>query len=230
MNLRLRVLSLTATRGFVRDGSSAIAVRLLQFRWPFVVFAAALSLSIVGVSASQSPPSTAPPMPDYLEAPGIYERPIFVAAELAVLPSGLVNRAFFPGEDGTLGLEGILAREMTDGCVLLDGRTDSLSQVPGRHQNFESSVNDADNIVEATVTGTRTGFTFGSAGTLVRLQAEQVFKGAAPSETKYVFFPYGDLQVGDTRICVRDPNWGEVPRVGDRAVLLFAGHKHNQRI
>ncbi len=228
MNLRFCALSLTAALGFVRAGRSAIAVRLLQVRRPFVVFAAALSLSIVGASASQSPPSTAPPMPDYLEVPGTYERPIFVAADVVMLPNGQVNRAFFPGEYGTSGLERILSREKTNDCVLLDDPTDPMSQVPARHESLEGSINDNDNIVEATVTGTRTGFALGRAGTLVRLQVELVLKGARPSQTKYVFFPYGDLEVGATRICVRDPHWGEVPRVGDRVVVLFAGHKHNE--
>ncbi len=203
-------------------------MRFLRVRRPLVVFAAALSLSVAG--AESQPPPTAPPMPDYLEVPEIYALPIFVAADIAVLPNGQVNRTFFPGEDGTLGLESILARETTNGCVLLDAPTAAMSRVPGRHQNLESSIADADNIVEVTVTGIRTGFNFGSPGTLVRLQVEQVFKGAPPSETKYVFFPYGDLQVGGIRICARDPHWGEVPHVGDRLVILFAGHQHNDLI
>ncbi len=230
MNLRFRVLPLTASLGFVRAGSSAIAERLLQFRWPFVVFAAALSLSVVGVGASQSPPSTAPPMPDYLEVPGIYERPIFVAAELTVLPDGQINRAFFPDEYLADGFELFLSREQTDGCILARDTTDALSRSPGSHQDLASAIGATDNVIEAEVSGSRLGFTFERPGTLIRLDVMAVLKGSAPAETKYIHFPVGDLDVGGTRICARSSIWGELPRVGDRVIVLFNGHQHNQAV
>ncbi len=205
-------------------------MRLLPVRRPFIVLAVALSLNVVGVSASQSPPIAAAPMPDYLEVPGVYERPIFVAADVALLPNGQVNRVYSPEDASAAGLEDLLARKQVGGCVLVEMTGDGLSQSPGSHQDFASAIRTTDNMVEALVSGTRLGFTFERPGTLVRLEIVEVLKGSAPAETKYIHFPVGDLEVGGTRICARSSSWGELPRIGDRVILLFDGHKHNQTV
>jgi hypothetical protein len=77
------------------------------------------------------------------------------------------------------------------------------------------------------VVGEAGGFFGGIPGTLVEVKPEEIYiqeDGVFRSETYFVFFPVGEVRLGNRKICKTDPSYPEVPAVGDDLVVFVPRH------
>lgn len=88
---------------------------------------------------------------------------------------------------------------------------------------------DADWIFTARVTALRAGFRQIVPGTMLEIEPLKIFKGPEDRLGRhYVFFPAGEVQVGDWKICHSDASYPALPDLGDELILMVRLSAVNQ--
>jgi hypothetical protein len=156
-------------------------------------------------------------MPLFLMDPPI-PNPIWVDVRLILKPDGSLNREIMHPSVAEM-IEELLRRPAVRGCVQTDTVwVDSTSPPP--RESLDDAIRSSDFILLARVTGRSNGFYGGVAGTLLRLEPRQIFKGLGGAASYYAFMPVGSFSLGSKRICKTDERYAELPGLGDEALTF----------
>lgn len=170
-------------------------------------------------------------LPDGLEIVEMAPRlPSFVRAHVVMGPGGRVADNLFL--DSTRDLIQRWVEQSDQECHKPFEQEPLPFDDGQRRSNLASAAETAGWVVVARVTGRAPGFAGLRAGTLLRVQPEEVLSGDRDRTAEhYVFLEVGSFEVGGKKICTpgylaRDH--AALPRVGER-VLLFVGTRYKNR-
>jgi hypothetical protein len=161
------------------------------------------------------------PMPETLSNRAAL--PFWVDADQVLKKNGQINSELL-GHEATRDIERILSKPAQDGCIqageiLIDRITINGKMI--RRTSLAETFGSAAVAMRGRVTGRSVGFQGSFAGTLIRFEATTIYKDTSrPQRLYYTFMPVGRLKIGNRTICKTDPNYAEVPEVGDEIVLL----------
>jgi hypothetical protein len=110
-----------------------------------------------------------------------------------------------------------------DDCRSWDSTLDYQWDAPS---TLEEATTKVSNVLLTRVTGMTEGFYSSLAGTLVRLETEEILKGEESlASTQYIFLPVADFTVGKQRVCRTNDTYPPLPDLNDRVVLSFNFHE-----
>lgn len=158
-------------------------------------------------------------MPELIHFKEHYDWPLFVAAERVFLASGEVDPELFQAPIAR-GIIRLLNLPRKGGCVSFDYIT-SLDQPPSDRAHLADALRNSDNVILAVVTGRRYGFWEDRPGSLLRIATEEVLKGSPLRDINYLFFAVGNFQVNNVKLCIKNPNFGPLPGVDERVIVMF---------
>lgn len=163
------------------------------------------------------------PMPEKIEIWEDRRYPWFVALEKVFLPSGEFDDTFASVdliENGPTVLSAFEKRR-PDGCADLTVLS-SMDEHAMLGFSLAESVANAESVIIVRVTGQRVGVQDTFIGSAFRLETAEVLKGAGPlPRTNYVFLRGGEARVWGERVCSTNPFSGDLPAVGEEAVVLL---------
>ena len=153
-----------------------------------------------------------------------YEDPIFISVASAFDKAGSPDfHTIGPRQKQTI--EDVLsAHEKSEKCASWYYSADDEFGAP---KSLEEAAAKLDNLVLGKVTGLAPGFYQERIGTIVRIETEEVIKGAPPWITNYVFFPIVDVTIAGRRICRTNSEYPRLPELGDELVVFFPNHRFN---
>ncbi len=166
-------------------------------------------------------------IPEFLWEPAIDDPnafPRFVRLDRALDANGSLDAAVF--EEAFISLNRYLF-ESDPGEPCIRAGLISIHDSPApTWVDYQSVVDNYPNLVVAKVAAQGHGFFWGSPGTLLRLEQDQILKGDDRWDSKYLFFGAGEMNLGDRRICVSHTRYPELPEIHDR--ILVAHHSTAQ--
>lgn len=160
------------------------------------------------------------PMPQVLySSSSAHSYATWVAASAALDSSGAFDESLFPPQ-GLRHLRRHLSKlPVKSGCIQYGPIYHDLVGAPSWGTRQEILTN-SDLVIRGTVVGQEYGFKNSTPGKLFKLRADAVLKSKLEDlRTYYVFFPVGEFQIGDWRICKTDPRYPPLPRLGDELVV-----------
>ena len=176
-------------------------------------------------AASPHPASTGASMPALVESIDP-ERPwpVFVAAELAVTPSGAVAEDLFDlGTVWTIQHALETLRDPMGGDCIPWGEAYHFGPTTPHFDSVADLVTHSTPIVRGRVVGSRPGFSSGVPGQLLKIEVLEQLKADEGLSYAYVFFPVGRLEVGEQAICKTDVRYARVPEEGTEILVLAQG-------
>ncbi len=203
--------------GFLYEGSHAPALR-----WLGMLFSLALTASSPVVSAEAARPA---PMPEVMrsEHSRPSDDPFWIDANRVFTKDGQIDAQLL-GPHETSYVSRVLATPERDGCIQAGEIFVDRIVMNGkiiRRTSLDETFGSAGVAIRGRVTGRSTGFEGTTAGTLIRFEPITIYKdNSRPQKVYYTFMPVGRFRVGNKTICKTDPNYAEVPEVGDEIVLL----------
>ncbi len=170
------------------------------------------------------------PMPEIIEIWDDQQYPWFVAAEKVFLPSGefddtLASDRMIRFEPSVVtALERCRPGECADLAVL-----SSIDEHTMLGQSLEESLENSESVLEAKVSGLRAGVQGSSIGLAVRIENLSILSGPGPrSQVNYVFLRGGEFQVWGKSVCSSNPLGTELPRLGERVLVLLGSSFQNR--
>lgn len=170
------------------------------------------------------------PMPEIIEIWDDQQYPWFVAVEKVFLPAGEF--------DDTLASDRMIRYEPSVVTALEESRPGECAELTilssiDEHtvlgQSLEESLENSENVLEARVSGLRAGVQGSSMGLVFRLENLSVLKGPGPRfQVNFVFLRGGELQVWDKPVCSSNPLGTELPRLGERVLVLLGSSFQNR--
>ncbi len=166
-----------------------------------------------------------------LEVPALVESvdperpwPVFVAAELAVTPSGAVVEDLFDlGTVSTIQHALETLRDPMGGDCIPWGEAYHFGPTTPHIDSIADLVTASAPIVRGRVVGSRLGFSSGVPGQLLKIEVIEQIKGDERPSYAYVFYPVGRLEVGEQVICKTDGRYARVPEVGTEILAFGQG-------
>ena len=166
---------------------------------------------------AQSGPSEDMPEMAFMN-PDVSVYPDWVRADRVLDAEGKVDSAMFhpPNVDSLERL--FKAHPKGKSCMALDEVF--VQEGADRIVSFEETVREADWVFVGEITGKAGGFMQHQPGTLLRIEPQEVLRGPLDRTYPHYFFvPAGHIRVGDMALCVTDPVYTVVPKVGTRVLL-----------
>jgi hypothetical protein len=193
---------------------------------PFVtIIAFSLTGLAYGGSWNALRSAEAPEGPNSL--PGVYylagdpDRgyPVWVDEKNMVTPSGDLNtKLVAPSE--LLFMHDYLSSPPKNGCTQVGEFFEDFAGLPPRRTVEEATTNSR-LVILGTVTAKASGFSGAIPGQLLRIEPTEILKGHARNvDAYYVFFPVGQVTLGETKLCKSDSRYPEAPRLGDSLVIF----------
>ena len=190
--------------------------------WIAVVLAVAGG---TGWATGPDPASTGTSVPALVESLDP-ERPwpFFVAAELAVTPSGAVAEDLFHfAARRTIQHALETLRDPLGGDCIPWGEAYHFGVVAPHLDSIIALVTHSEPIVRGRVVGSRPGFSSSVPGQLLKIEVIEELKGDEGLSYGYVFFPVVRMEVGDQTICKTDVRYPRVPEEGTEILVLAQG-------
>lgn len=196
-----------------------------MFRSPFPLtnfYAAALVFLALPVLAGEVPvrQDLGEAMPQVLySSNAAHSFATWVSASAALEPSGSFDeRLFHPQIREKLDYH--LSQEPSaDGCIPYGPVYFDLVGAPDWSTRQKVFLN-SELVVYGTVVGKEYGFKGSVPGQLLKLETKKVYKGDREHlPAYYVFFPVGEFQVEDLRICKTDNRYPPPPEIGDELIV-----------
>ena len=159
------------------------------------------------------------PMPRLIPSSYPDRSPLFIAAEKMFLEDGSIDSSWFRPVDLD-SIQRQLAKAPADGCIRLDWDSSIHFSPDGLTWPIAKAMVESKNAVVAEVTGLIYGYQEQSAGTLLRVETQEVLHGDVFRQTYLVFFPVGSFEVAGYRICFATRGFPSPPHLGDRVLLL----------
>jgi len=148
------------------------------------------------------------------------EYPVWVAAEAALDPDGKVTRKLFAEWAANTIDSMFITIEPVDGCIPVTAAYEQFGVAPPRRDTIRAAARNVAFALHGRVTGKSYGFHEGFPGQLLRLEPIELLKGEPENLAEYyVFYPVGDFDVGDFRICKSDNRLPEPPEIGDELLV-----------
>jgi hypothetical protein len=195
---------------------------------------ALLPLAASGLRASATPVKPAA-MPEVLRT-GVArpdEYPTWVDAKRLFTPAGKLDTRVLDPE-AVRYIERALATPAKDGCIEAGAILIDRIVINGNYldrTSLDATFRSAGAVIRGRVTGVSTGFQGSFPGTLIRFEPVADYKDDfKPQPVYYTFVPVGRVQIGDRVLCKTDPNYAELPAVGDEVVLFEPkGYRGDER-
>ena len=150
--------------------------------------------------------------------------PVFVAAELAVTPSGAVAEDLFDlGTVWTIQHALETLRDPMGGDCIPWGEAYHFGPTTPHLDSVADLATHSTPIVRGRVVGSRPGFSSGVPGQLLKIEVLEQLKGEEGLSYAYVFFPVGRLEVGEQVICKTDVRYARLPEEGTEILVLAQG-------
>ena len=205
-------MSIERSRRTVNRGASWIAVVLAM-------------AGGAGWATGPDPASTGTSIPALVESIDPEKPwPVFVAAELAVTPSGAVAEDLFH-----LGAASIIRnaferqRAPSERECIRWGESYHFGVTTPHLDSIADLVAHSSPIVRGRVVGSRLGFSSAIPGQLLKIEVIEELEGGEGLSYGYVFFPVGRLQVGEEVICKTDVRYARVPEEGTEILVFGQG-------
>ncbi len=163
--------------------------------------------------------------------------PTWVAASVALTPSGELNAAAFGGETANIRkildtpsdqpvyfngkVVGYQDRPSMEGCRPV-GEGDFDYPDPPRRGSLDDAIADSKVALLGRITGKAYGFYAGEPGQLFQVEPLRSYGQALTKARYYFFIPIGRFQFGGIEICKTDERYAQPPQVGGE-VFLFVG-------